>query len=195
MNVNNDIFTYYITDTSNSININGGASHTHSLTSGNSGSLNQQSQQIGNQYSSGGYGYGTSGNGIYTYPNGITYIPTTTTIGTGAAGTGYYGGYATSTITYTYTYKAMKLPRKEIPRTVYVSGRMVTLGIIGSEAECAYAGEHLIFAPGITETLGNTTIILEYPDEIYNYKVLFETSTVVGSKNKLCVKLLSRIPK
>ncbi|MFA5023334.1 MAG: hypothetical protein WC523_00055 [Patescibacteria group bacterium] len=70
------------------------------------------------------------------------------------------------------SFRVMKLPLNRIPKSVYVDGKKRILGILGTNAECFYTGEHLIFT---TKLFGfwdssHDTIILEYPNATYNYK-------------------------
>ena len=84
----------------------------------------------------------------------------------------------------------MELPVSKMPKKIYINGRLLTLGIFGSSVECAYAGKHLIFAPGLLDsyvTLRNHTIILEYKDKTYNYNIF------LGEGNKVIAALLSII--
>jgi hypothetical protein len=137
---------------------------------------------------------GNGNNQSYPFNNpGPTYVPTGaytgsgTSIGGGTSG-GIYGGnntwtYATPSA---YTYKSMELTRKEMPNAVYIDGMIVTLGIIGSDVECAYIGTHLIFTPGVAEAFDTTTLILDYKDEMYHYNI--KPSVI---RNKLNTTLLS----
>lgn len=102
------------------------------------------------------------GNSIY-YPNAGTYQP-------------YIYQPPTQTIQFGTTnqkYSVMDLPRTEMPRAVFVCGRMVTLGILGTDVECAFVGEYLVFAPGVINYVWNTrtTVIIEYADAFYHYNV------------------------
>ena len=152
-------------------------------------------------FTSNGNGLGGASNNTqtYIYPNGTTAYPGTTTVPYTITspnitvmpnnGFGYYQPTVTTT-TYAYSYKSMQLPKKRIPKKVYVNGKLLTLGIIGSNVECAYVGAHLIFAPGVTEGLllsNQRSIVLEYAREVYNYSIEPEEL----AKNKLNVKLLS----
>lgn len=70
-------------------------------------------------------------------------------------------------------YAVMGLPRKdEVPTAVFVCGRMLTLGALGTDVECAYAGDQLVFEPGVVTAMsfgGRITISIEFHDEICHY--------------------------
>jgi len=71
-------------------------------------------------------------------------------------------------------YAVMNLPRKELPLAVYICGRMLTLGILGTDVECAYTGKQIVFEPGVVSTVkfGNRiTVSVEYKDEIFHYNI------------------------
>lgn len=71
-------------------------------------------------------------------------------------------------------YSVFELPRKEMPSSVYVCGRMVTLGIVGSDVECAYMVDKLFFSGDILYAISygsKTTVSLEYKDKIYHYNI------------------------
>jgi hypothetical protein len=98
-----------------------------------------------------------------------------------------YSNSSTYSYAVTYTYKVMDLPKAKMPKMVWVNGKTVTLGIIGTDTECAYVGKHLIFAPGITESgIDKHTIILQYADGFYHYNVKYSEE-----KNKLAIELIS----
>ena len=138
----------------------------------------------------------------------ITIIPTGTIIPTPTIVTPVYtpATYPTvptpynpaPTTTWTYInirpkYTTFDLPVNECPVAVYVNGRMMTLGILGSDVQAAYTGDQLIFAPEVFSLTSDssTTLIIEYPDVFYHYNVIgyFEDST------KIDVLLLSEIAK
>src|SRR5271157_4803221 len=123
----------------------------------NLSSSNNASNPTGYSYKIGGGTSGNGGNYLGGFSGGGAYggmfpnnqqqqiWPGTSTSG---------GQYQPIAPTYTYYvcgYKVMKLPRKEMPKTVYALGKMVTLGILGSDCECAYTGQHLVFAPNVAE--------------------------------------------
>jgi len=72
-------------------------------------------------------------------------------------------------------YAVMELPREgELPTSVFVSGRMLTLGILGTDVECAFTGDKLVFEPGAVSAISygkRITISVEYQDAIYHYNV------------------------
>lgn len=71
-------------------------------------------------------------------------------------------------------YAVMNLPRKELPLAVYICGRMLTLGILGTDVECAYTGKQIVFEPGVVSSakFGNRiTVSVEYKDEIFHYNI------------------------
>jgi len=164
-----------------SYTINGGGMGGQGILGGGGGNYwpnNQQSISIG---------AGNNSNGVtVTWPYPIYGGPAYSGLGTANPSNYTY---------YVYSYKVMKLPKKEMPKTAYICGKMVTLGILGSDCECAYTGEHLVFAPGVAEGtyLGKGTIILEYSDETYSYCIL--DPDVTTAKNALNTKLISVIPK
>jgi len=89
-----------------------------------------------------------------------------------------YWGTSGTTISIGYNsndkYAVFDLPREGMPIAVYVCGRMLTLGILGTDVECAFTGDKLVFEPGAVSAIswGNRiTISLEYADEIYHYNV------------------------
>jgi hypothetical protein len=111
------------------------------------------------------YPYGISGGDIALSqtPNN-TYLPGQMSFSTGVS------------IAYNQNekYAVMNLPRKELPLAVYVCGRMLTLGILGTDVECAYTGEQLIFEPGAVSAIrfgSRITASVEYNDEILHYNV------------------------
>lgn len=120
--------------------------------------------QNNNGYNCGGvYGTSTSANVYYPSSSNYVYCPNTYT--------------TTSTISLYPSkdkYGIIKLPRREMPNAVYVLGRMVTLGILGADVECAYMEDCLIFAPGVVNLVmlnNHTTIILEYFDEMFHFNI------------------------
>lgn len=86
------------------------------------------------------------------------------------------------------TYKTMELPRKDIPSAVLIDGRIVTLGALGTDVECAHIEGFLVFAPGVTE--GKTILVLEYPEGNYTYNIQSP-----ATKKVLDVKLVSATKK
>jgi len=124
------------------------------------------------------YTGGATGGGVYTVWPGNCATHTSTTITTAPSATIYS------------CHKVMNLPKNKMPRAVFFNGKMLTMGLLGTNAECAYTGKNLVFAPGVTEGLffpHNRKIILEYAKEMYHYEVLDTEDT----RNKLNVMLLS----
>lgn len=94
-------------------------------------------------------------------------------------------GSGTLNITSNHTkYLVFDLVRKDLmPTSVFVSGRMVTLGVIGTDVECAYVGDQLIFSPGVLGGMAyqdRITVSIEYSDEICHFNV--------GSHGTLAIK-------
>jgi len=115
-----------------------------------------------------------------TYPTtfGTTaIIPTTTTVGTTTTPfiIKWTGTSATSTKINNSKYCVFRLPKSNMPNKVYVSGRLITMGIIGSDVQAAYAGGNkLIFAPNeltIIKLNDKLTVSIDYGDFLYHYNV------------------------
>jgi hypothetical protein len=112
----------------------------------------------------------------------VCYCPGNT--GTASNGGGIYTGSGTSTgsgihIPYTSTvhkavYYTFKLPVAKVPELVFVNGLSKTVGLLGSKAECAFAGDALILSNENMIYLNQTlSITLQYRDVIYHYAVDF----------------------
>lgn len=134
----------------------------------------------------------------YTVPN-ILIQPTDTT----STGTIWLGG-GSSTVAIGYDknakYAVMNLPRKDSPIAVYVCGRMVTLGILGTDVECAYTNGQVVFEPGAVSAVqfgDRITLSIEYNDEILHYNVGKNGSIEYEGENSsiLKVTLVSTIKK
>lgn len=115
--------------------------------------------------------------------------------------------YNTSSITYFPTktlqhkYIVFRLPKEKLkimPNKVYVSGRLVTVGILGSDVQAAFAGNKLVFGPGELDGvfLNKRSIIsIDYGDWLYHYNV----NTIYGypdfedNSNIVKCKLVSKI--
>lgn len=87
-----------------------------------------------------------------------------------------YGGTGTTiTIGSPNTYKVFTLPRKgEMPEEVYACGRLLTIGLIGTDVECAFLGETLLFEPGLLNALtfhNRLTLSVKYTDATYHYNL------------------------
>jgi len=114
-----------------------------------------------------GYGFGSDPNtGLGTVGNNpyITVQPHTYQSGT------------TFSLTYNKNdkYAVFELPREDMPTAVFVCGRMLTLGILGTDVEVAYTGDKLVFEPGAISAIsmgGRITVSVEYDDEIYHYNI------------------------
>jgi len=94
-------------------------------------------------------------------------------------------------------YAIFELPERRIPRRVYLCGRLVTLGAIGTDVECAFAGKKLIFEPGLINALtfnGRVTVSLEYDDCTYHYNIGREGIPAFRPNSKtLDAQLVSKI--
>jgi hypothetical protein len=78
-------------------------------------------------------------------------------------------------------YAVFKLPHELLPEAIFVCGRMVTVGALGTDVECAYAGDTLIFSPGVLTAIcfnNKVTIILQYADRMYHYGVSYTYGTI-----------------
>ena len=135
--------------------------------------------------------YGTNGQGSGGWWNGV-YYPYTTYPNNGI----YYPYTTTTYIPPDSKYTVMELPRQDMPTKIYVCGKLVTLGILGTDVECAYIGGQIVFSPNVISInwLGRTTIIVEYKDEIYNYNINKE-GMYVGTSHILNTTLVSTIKK
>ena len=64
----------------------------------------------------------------------------------------------------------LKLQRAELPQAVYISGKRLSVGILGSRVECQYVGgSKLFFEEHTIKSLPGDHIIIEYSDEIHTY--------------------------
>lgn len=142
--------------------------------------------------------------GSFWYDHNYDRYMTTTTDGTGIYITPNSGGNG-STISSPNIgggvvmspgeskYQEMELPKEDMPVSVFVAGRMLTLGIIGSDVEAAYMGKNLMmFKPGVINVIqfnSTLTLSIEYKNEIYHYNV---TNNLA---DKIDVGLLSVIQK
>jgi hypothetical protein len=80
-------------------------------------------------------------------------------------------------------YVEFKLPKDKMPISVFVCGRMITIGLLGTDVECAYIPKtsekqddcaQLIFSPGVLSSISynnRLTVSLDYEDEIYHYNI------------------------
>jgi len=104
-----------------------------------------------------------------TYPNITTPSTTTIPMTSGTISTNSTFAFAAQG-----KYSVFELPQKSVPEAVYVSGRLVTLGILGSDVECAFSGDKLIFAPGVLNAVAygtRMTLSLKYYNKTYHYNV------------------------
>jgi len=107
-----------------------------------------------------------------TTTEGVTY---TTTGGTSSGDTFTLQPSPWNTSALPSKYLVMDLPKKPMPHFVFVDGRMLTLGIIGTDVECAFVGRSkIIFSPGIVSTLevNSSKISIQYEDFINHYNVV-----------------------
>jgi len=92
-------------------------------------------------------------------------------------------------------YTIVDLPRKELPNAVYICGRKLTIGIIGTDVECAYVGSQLVFSPGAINAVPirhPVYLMIEYTDEIYNYRISDLGSIMyIGESQKINTVLVS----
>lgn len=139
-------------------------------------------------------GTSTNGwNGTYTQDSttssDIIFYPS----GTGAGGTISSPSNGGMIITsFPDIYQKMEMPREDMPISIFVAGRMLTLGIIGSDVEAVYMGENIMmFKPSVLNIIQFNTLTLsvEYKDEIYHYNVVDSIS------EQISVDLLSVISK
>ena len=142
---------------------------------------------------------GTIGNKTTINPGTITYtgttlVPQSTTIP-------YYGYNTITTPQVKQKYSIFKLPMDNIiPNKVYVMGKLVTVGILGTNVQAAFAGgDKLIFSPG--EIIGeygkdNITVSLDYGDWLYHYNVsggVCAPDYISEDSNILKAKLVSKV--
>lgn len=128
--------------------------------------------------------YDTTGNIVWIDPNDQYYWPTNTI------------NYPTTNSLANH-HSIMDLPVKnKMPISVFVCGRMITLGIIGSNVECAYINGQLIFMPGTLDGVfgKQITVSIEYNDAIYHYN-LGQYLTHQSCSKKVDAQLVSTISK
>jgi len=136
------------------------------------------SYPLNNQYTNGDTIY-ISDNTDYTYigdpveqtTNGVVW-------GNGTNGITLDNNWYATTFNIDYSknckYAVAELPRKDMPISVFICGRMLTLGILGTDVECAYTGEKLVFSPGVVGAISygsRITMSVEYSNEIYHYNI------------------------
>jgi len=85
----------------------------------------------------------------------------------------------TSNINTNSDYAIFELPLEAMPTLVFVCGKLVTLGLLGANAECAYIPatkkghkSQLIFSPGVIVGNNNRlTVSLDYKEAVYHYNI------------------------
>ena len=120
---------------------------------------------------------------LYGASTGIGVIGTGQATGVGQISSGNNWQWTTNP-NYTYTnitsknnndkYAIFKLPTQIMPEAVYLQGRMLTIGILGTDVECAYNGDTLVFAPGVfapQTAMGKIPVILQYADKMFHYNI------------------------
>jgi len=121
---------------------------------------------------------GSSSSGYVTttnpYGSGWTLGPPT--IGTSGGNTITFSGISSYSPN-SKNYEILQMPCDKMPEMVYVNGRLVTLGLMGSDVECAYLGDDkLIFSPGVLDaTIYNErmTVSLFFAKEILHFNLQF----------------------
>lgn len=93
-------------------------------------------------------------------------------------------------------YMVFPLPEEKGLQAVFVNGRMVTLGILGSDAECCFANKSIIMDRSVLGIMYNSkaTLILEYKDHYYHYS-LGSFINIEGNTRTPKHKLLSKVKK
>lgn len=88
------------------------------------------------------------------------------------------------------TYSIFKLPSTKCPELVFINGMAQTLGILGSSAQVAFAGEDLII-----DTTYISYIILQYKDWFYHYSTIDSAgyTKFLSNSNVLDAILLSKV--
>jgi hypothetical protein len=108
-------------------------------------------------------------------------------------------GTSTFSITNDNKYSVFRLPEPDIiPNKVYISGRLLTVGILGSDVQAAFNGkDKLVFAPGEIAFRFNEklTISLDYGDWLHHYNVELNGSNVAYEEdsNIIKAKLVSKV--
>lgn len=86
---------------------------------------------------------------------------------------------SSTNIVYTYpsppaeSYVVFELPRRQIPRKVYLNGRLATLGRLGNDVQAAHDGTNkLVFkASELGFYTAKITVSIEYDDSMYHYNI------------------------
>jgi len=89
-------------------------------------------------------------------------------------------------------YSVFKLPRTQMPKKVFLNGRLVSLGKIGDDVQAAYDGKNkLIFAPSELTAIcinDKITIAVEYDDCMYHYNIKHSNHILEYKKNSNILK-------
>jgi hypothetical protein len=146
--------------------------------------------------------YGTSGQKIIDYTindNSTLLIDTTSDKIIYTYGTGTSTGYVfTSPFS---KYSVFPLSQKTMPQKVFICGRLMTIGIIGSDAECIFMNDKIMIEPGLINAIpfnGRLTMSLEYADNMYHYNIGQPGGTYINYKpnsNEIDANLISVVPK
>lgn len=115
-----------------------------------------------------------SGHSIITNGGAYTLLG-----GSGSSGTGNINAQSNIVYTYPYpqteTYVVFELPRYQMPRKIYLNGRLVTVGMLGNDVQAAYDGKNkVIFRLGELNSYyvsNKITVSVEYSDSLYHYNV------------------------
>lgn len=147
-------------------------------------------------------GYTNSGmNGQYQYtntttttmPNNIIYYPTTQSTINITPWT-----FTSVPVNKKYLIMKLSIKQKKMPESVFINGSLVSLGIFGSDVDCAFAGDALIFDGQIFNITSNgkVKIALYYRKYVYHYKAHTNLSGIIDTlpgTNYISVDLLSEI--
>jgi hypothetical protein len=85
-------------------------------------------------------------------------------------------------------FSVFKLSKNIMPKSVLFNGSALTLGVVGSDAECVFMGDHLLLENKIIGHLSHMrnkpTLIIEYTKEILhftieNYNVIYAPSSKI----------------
>ena len=127
-------------------------------------------------------------------PSQYTFTPASTITTIGSVGVSTQNNKAKR------GYAVFELPLKDkIPNKVYVSGRLLTVGILGSDVQAAFNGsDKLIFDPAELNVIvynSRITLSLDYGDWLYHYNVGYEYGNVVlkEDSNTMEAKLVSKV--
>jgi len=99
-------------------------------------------------------------------------------------------------------YAVFMLPEKDVmPNKVYVSGMLLTVGILGSDVQAAFVGDKLIFAPGVLTAMilgGQITVSIDYGKWLYHYNIeteefAFGKVAFEENSNVVVAKIISKV--